>query len=79
MTKRTVITHDLINEILTAKSSADIKCYMTPSAAWIYNIRRRLVKLIVLDSNGMTNNVIYYDKSSKHFLTHAERILRLTA
>ena len=79
MTKRTVITHDLINEILTAKSSADIRCYMTPSAAWIYNIRRRLVKLVVLDSNGMTNNIIYYDKSSKHFLTHAERILRLTA
>ena len=79
MTKRTVITHDLINEILTAKSSADIKCYMTPSAAWIYNIRRRLVKLMVLDSNGMTNNVIYYDRSSKHFLTHAERILRLAA
>ena len=79
MTKRTVITHDLINEILTAKSSADIKCYMTPSAAWIYNIRRRLVKLVVLDSDGMTNNVIYYDKSSKHFLTHAERILRLAA
>ena len=79
MTKRTVITHDLINEILTAKSSADIKCYMTPSAAWIYNIRRRLVKLVVLDSDGMTNNIIYYDRSSKHFLTHAERILRLAA
>jgi len=79
MTKRTVITHDLINEILTAKSSADIRCYMTPSAAWIYNMRRKLVKLVVLDSDGMTNDIIYYDRSSKHFLTHAERILRLTA
>ena len=79
MSKRTVITHDLINEILTAKSSADIRCYITPSAAWIYNMRRKLVKLVVLDSEGMTNDIIYYDRGCKHFLKHAERILRLTA
>lgn len=77
MTKRTVLTHELIDELLTARSSADIKCYITPSAAWIYNIKRRLVKLVVINSEGMTNQVIYYDRSSKHFYTHAERILRL--
>jgi len=79
MTKRTVIKEDLIKELMVARSSADVKCYMTPSAAWIYNTQRRLIKLVVLDSEGMTNKVIYYDRACKNFYKHAERILRLAA
>ena len=79
MTKRTVITHDLVTEIMTARNSNDVRCYITPSAAWIYNSPRSLVKLVVLNSPGMTNKVIYYDDTSKNFYKHVERILRLTA
>lgn len=74
---RTVIPHDVIVELRAAPSSADNICYFTPSAAWIYNKFNGLVKLVVIDSPSMTNDVIYYDKYSKHYETHKNRILKL--
>lgn len=79
MSKRTVIPAKVIEEIMIASLNSDIIAYFTKSAAWMYNKRNGLLKLVVLDSKGMTNDVIYYDPSCKHYETHKRRILKLAA
>lgn len=79
MSNRTVIPAEVIKEIMIARLDSDILAYFTKSAAWMYNKRNGLLKLVVLDSKNMTNDVIYYDPSCKHYETHKRRILKLAS
>jgi len=79
MSKRTILPAKVIEELIIARLSSDIIGYFTKSAAWMYNKQNGLIKLVVLDSKGMSNDVIYYDKYCKNYETHKKRILKLTA
>lgn len=52
--------------------------YETPSAIWAYDAYRDQVTLYVKEPSEMTNGILDYNKFSKNFELHKERILRLT-
>jgi len=79
MSKRTILPAKVIEELMIARLDSDIVAYFTKSACWMYNRSNGLLKLIVLDSKGMTNDVIYYDKYCKNYETHKRRILKLAS
>jgi len=79
MSKRTILPAKVIEELIIARLSSDIIGYFTKSACWMYNKQNGLIKLVVLDSKGMSNDIIYYDKYCKNYETHKKRILKLAA
>jgi hypothetical protein len=54
--------------------SRNVYVYHTDSAIWLYNKTRDVV---VLFSDRLTNDTIVYDKYSKNYAKHKERIIRL--
>ena len=53
--------------------------YETRSAIWAYEPARERVILIVKRPDNMTNTILDYTKTSKHFETHKARIIKLCA
>lgn len=53
--------------------------YETRSAIWAYEPSRERVLLIVKRPDNMTNTILDYTKTSKHFETHKARIIKLCA
>ena len=51
--------------------------YSTESAVWTYNQRKKKVSLLVINSDGMTNNLIEYRPHNKHYEEHRNRIKRI--
>ena len=51
--------------------------YKTKSAIWSYNQRKKKVSLLVVNSDGMTNDLIEYRPHNKHYLSHRDRIKRI--
>jgi len=52
--------------------------YETKSAIWTYEPCKSRVMLFVKDPTNMTNSVIDYTWTSKHYELHRDRIIRLT-
>jgi len=53
--------------------------YETRSAIWAYEPVRERVLLIVKRPDNMTNTVLDYTVTSKHFEKHRDRIIKLCA
>jgi hypothetical protein len=51
--------------------------YSTESAVWTYNQRKKKVSLLVINSDGMTNDLIEYRPHNKHYKEHRNRIKRI--
>jgi len=51
--------------------------YKTKSAIWSYNQRKKKVSLLVVNSDGMTNDLIEYRPHNKHYVSHRDRIKRI--
>jgi hypothetical protein len=51
--------------------------YKTKSAIWSYNQRKKKVSLLVVNSDGMTNDLIEYRPHNKHYEKHRNRIKRI--
>jgi hypothetical protein len=85
MSTRTKLNHRVCNVMIRAYNEVkDITdnggvAYETRSAIWAFSPLRQVVTLYVKNpSPGMTNGVIDYNRSSKHFELHRDRILRVT-
>ena len=85
MSTRTKLNRQTCNMMITAYNEVkDITsnggvAYETRSAIWAFSPFRNVVTLFVKNpSPGMTNSVIDYTASSKHFELHRDRILRVT-
>ena len=81
---RRVINHHQANYMI--KTYEEVKsitdggglAYETKSAIWAFEPLRERVTLFVKNPSEMTNDVLDYNKHSKHYELHRDRIIRLT-
>ena len=81
---RKIINHRQCNNMIklyeTIKDITDSGgvAYECKSAIWAFEPVRKRVTLFVKNPTEMTNDIIDYTPSSKHYETHRDRILKLT-
>lgn len=81
---RKVINHKYANYMIRAYDAVKRitdeggLAYETKSAIWTYEPAKDRVMLIVKEPSNMSNDVLDYNKHSKNYELHRDRIIRLT-
>ena len=67
----------IYNEVKSITDDGGL-AYETKSAIWTFEPMKKRVILFVKNPSEMTNDVLDYTPSSKHYELHRDRIIRLT-